>query len=170
MMNKKNRKLNRSGAGRREADREGVWPAGVRGRRNVTIAKRLELAFKKAGQDEDLLWALCEYKYSEARFMTVVRPSEEVRLPDGSSLFHGGIVCYILSDGSVVVLNPLSKYSKIEEAAPDVRLEALRTMLERYAPEWGSRGKDSRAFLRAALRGEPVYLRHPAGEWVLVES
>ena len=69
----------------------------------ITIAKRLELAFAKAGQDEDLLWVLEGLIEREGRFSSLCGSTKEVSLGNLGTLSWDGLHCDILSDGSVLV-------------------------------------------------------------------
>lgn len=135
----------------------------------VTIARRLELAFAKAGQDEDLLWVLESLIEREGRFSSVCGSTEEVSLGNSGTLCWGGLHCDILSDGSVLVrdFRPRSEH---REASLDERGQALSFVLRTDGPRWGNAGRISRAFLHAARRGEHVSLEPPTGPWRLVEG
>jgi hypothetical protein len=138
----------------------------------ITIAKRLELAFAKAGQDEDLLWVLEGLIEREGRFSSLCGSTKEVSLGNLGTLSWDGLPCDILSDGSVFVSDLRLRPGKFHyrEASPDERAEALGRKLMNDGPRWGDAGKDSRAFLRAAMRGERVSLEYPDGHWRLVED
>jgi hypothetical protein len=133
----------------------------------VTIAKRLELAFAKAGEDEDLLRMLEGLIGREGRFSSVCGVTKEWSLGSAGNLCNG-LSCDILSDGSVLVAD--LRPGNYREASPDERAEALGRVLRNDGPRWGDAGKDCRAFLRAAMRGESVSLEYPDGHWRLVED
>jgi hypothetical protein len=135
----------------------------------ITIAKRLELAFAKAGQDEDLLWVLEGLIEREGRFSSLCGSTKEVSLGNLGTLSWDGLHCDILSDGSVLVRDFRSEPSN-REATPDERGQALSFVLRTDGPRWGNAGRINCAFLRAAMRGESVSLEYPNGHWRLVED
>jgi len=135
----------------------------------ITIAKRLELVFAKAGQDGDLLWVLEGLIGREGRFSSGCGVTHEVSLGSAGTL-RNGLNCDILSDGSVFVSDLRPGKVPFREASPDERAEALGRVLRNDGPRWGDAGKDCRAFLRAAMRGERVSLEFPPGDWRLVEG
>jgi hypothetical protein len=138
----------------------------------ITIAKRLELAFAKAGQDEDLLWVLDGLIEREGRFSSLCGSTKEVSLGNLGPLSWDGLHCVILSDGSVLVSDMRLRPGKVHyrEASPDERGQALSFKLRTDGPRWGNAGRINRAFLRAAMRGESVSLEYPDGHWRLVED
>ncbi len=135
----------------------------------VTIAKRLELAYAKAGEDEDLLRVLEGLIGREGRFSSVCGVTHEVSLGSAGTLCNG-LNCDILSDGSVLVSDLRPGKVPFREASPDERAEALGRVLRNDGPRWGNAGRTSRAFLRAVMRGERVSLEPPTGDWRLVEG
>src|ERR1700693_4427765 len=134
----------------------------------ITIARRLELAFAKAGQDEDLLWVLEGLIEREGRFSSLCGSTKEVSLGNLGTLSWDGLHCDILSDGSVLVSDLRPGKVPFREASPDERAEALGRVLRNDGPRWGNAGRTSRAFLRAVMRGERVSLEPPTWDWRLV--
>ena len=114
----------------------------------ITIAKRLELAFAKAGQDEDLLWVLEGLIEREGRFSSLCGSTKEVSLGNLGTLSWDGLHCDILSDGSVLVRDFRSEPS---EQGGDAGRTGAGTQF-RAEDRWSTVGKCGQDKLRLSPR------------------